>query len=81
MTKPSRILLIGASSAFGLCCAGLLAGMVYTLLTYFSKGQSIDQILGNSIAFYKLLGALGVLGFLLFFLFLFSLVSRLGKRD
>lgn len=81
MNKASRILLICSSSAFGLCCAGLLAGLIYTLVEYFRKRQTLEHILGGSLPFYKTLGVLGILGFLLFFVFLISLVISPAKRD
>jgi hypothetical protein len=81
MRKVSKILLIGASSAFGLCCAGLLAGLIYTLVDYFRKGQTLEYILGGSLPFYKAIGVLGILGFVLFFLFLITLLIRPPKRE
>ena len=66
---------------FGLCCVGLLAGLIYTLTEYFRKGQAFDHILATSIPFYKVIGALGILGFLLFFLFFLSLLRRPTKHD
>lgn len=81
MKKASKVLLICASSAFGLCCVGLLAGLIYTLLEYFQKGHVLEHILSNSIPLYKVIGALGILGFFLFFLFLLSLLSRPAKHD
>ena len=80
MKKASKVLLICASSAFGLCCVGLLAGLIYNLLEYSRKTQAFDHILANSIPFYKVIGALGILGFLLFFHFLLSLLSRPAKH-
>jgi hypothetical protein len=81
MNKPSRILLICASSAFGLCCVGLVAGLLYTLVEYFWNGHALERILGGSIPFYKAIGALGALGFLLFFLFLLSLLHGSSKHN
>ena len=81
MRKASRVLLICSSSAFGLCCAGLLVGLIYTLTEYFRKGQTLESILGVSLPFYKAIGALGILGFLLFLLFLISLLIGPAKRD
>lgn len=81
MNKASRILLIAASSAFGLCSGGLLAGLIYTLVEYFRERQTLEYILGGSLPFYKAIGILGILGFLLFFLFLISLLIRPAKRD
>jgi len=80
MNKASRIFLTCASSLFALCCAGLLVGLIYTLVRYFWTRQTIEHILGGSIPFYKALGALGAIGFLLFFLFLFSLMSGPTKH-
>jgi hypothetical protein len=81
MNKGSRVLLICASAVFGLCCLGLLTGLIYNLVEYSRKTQAFDQILANSIPFYKLIGALGIVGFVLFFLFLLSLLSLPAKRD
>jgi hypothetical protein len=81
MNKVSRILLICVSSAFALCCAGLVGGFIYTLVEYFMNGRALERILGGSIPFYKAIGALGILGFVLFFLFLLSLLSGQSKHD
>jgi hypothetical protein len=81
MKKASRVLLICASSAFGLCCVGLVAGFLYTLVEYFWNGHALERILGGSILFYQALGALGVVGFLLFFLFLLSLLNGPSKHN
>jgi hypothetical protein len=76
MTRPSRILLIAMSAAFGICILGLLAGMVYYLTAVYVGHRTIEAVMGNIIPFNKTLGALGIIGMFLFFAFLFSLMSK-----
>ena len=66
-------------TAFALCIAGLVLGMGYDLFLVLSDHRTLDSVLGNSIPFYKSLGAIGILGFLLFLAFLVSAVSNKNK--
>ncbi len=61
--------------AFGLCIAGLVAGMAYDLFFVIKDHRNLETVLGRSTPFYKSLGAIGVLGFLLFLAFLVSVIS------
>ena len=63
------------SIAFGLCILGLLGGMAYNLFALAAHHRTIEQALGNSIGFYKVLGGFGILGFVLFLLFLIVSIS------
>lgn len=71
-------MLIAMSVAFGLCIAGLVAGMAYDLVAVLRHHRTLEQVLGNSILFYKTLGGLGVVGLALLFAFLVASIS--GKR-
>jgi len=83
MTKFSRFLLYAMSAAFGICCVGLIGGMLYDLYVVFLRHRTLESVLGNSIPYYKTIGGLGILGMLFFFALLFSLVARRdkGKSD
>lgn len=76
MTKPSRFLLIAMCAAFGICILGLIGGMLYDLCVVLLRHRTLENVLGNSIPFYKTLGAVGIAGMLLFFTFLISLISK-----
>jgi hypothetical protein len=80
MTRPSRFLLIAMSTAFGICISGLLLGMLYYLYAVLAYQQTLENVLGNSIPYYKALGGVGLLGFILFFAFLISLMTK-NKAD
>lgn len=80
MTKPSRFLLFAMSAAFGICILGLIGGMLYDLCAVFLRHRTLENVLGNSIPFYKTLGGIGIAGMLLFFAFLISLISKNGQR-
>jgi len=67
------------SIAFSLCILGLAGGMAYSLFALAVHHRSLDQVLGNSILFYKILGGLGVVGFAFFLLFLLASVSSKPK--
>jgi hypothetical protein len=76
MTTASRLLLVAMSAAFGICILGLIGGMLYDLGVVFLRHRTLESVLGNSIPFYKTLGALGIAGMLLFFAFLITLISK-----
>jgi len=81
MTRFSRLLFGSMCSAFGLCCLGMLAGLVHGIYATFCQHRSIEDILGNSIPYYQAVGAIGVAGFLLFLAFLVSSISGSNKRN
>jgi len=64
------------STAFGICILGLLLGMGYYLYAVFVHNRTLENVLGNSIPYYKALGGIGLLGFALFFAFLISLMTK-----
>ncbi len=74
MTRPSRFLLIAMSSSLILSGAGLILGMLHTLYFVFLHRAPLESVLGNSIPYFKSVGALAILGMLLFFALLLSLV-------
>jgi hypothetical protein len=76
MSRPSRYLLIAMSTAFGICIFGLLLGMIYYLYAVIARQQTLENVLGNNIPYYKALGGIGLLGFTLFFAFLISLMTK-----
>jgi len=79
MTSQSRFFFVSMCAAFGLCIAGLVLGMAYNLFLVLHDHRTLESVLGNSILFYKSLGAIGILGFLLFLAFLVSAVSSKNK--
>lgn len=76
MTRPSRILLIGMTAAFGICVLGLILGMSYSLFEYFFRHRELWTVLNGSISYYKILGGVGIAGMALFFAFIISLITR-----
>jgi hypothetical protein len=81
MTRPSRFLLIAMSTAFGICIFGLLLGMLYYLYAVLAHHQTLENVLGNNIPYYRALGGIGLLGFILFFAFLLSLMTKSNSED
>jgi len=80
MTTRSRFLFISMSTAFGICCLGLIVGIVHGIYATIYQHRSLENILGHAIPYYKSLGGIGIAGFLLFFLFLFSAATD-KKQD
>jgi hypothetical protein len=80
MTVRSRFLFIAMSTAFGICCLGLLAGICYGVYATIYQHRSLEDILGHAIPYYKSLGGIGIAGFMLFFAFLFSAIAD-KKQD
>jgi hypothetical protein len=75
MTPRSRFLLLSMSTAFGICIFGLLFGLLYDLYAVFLRHRTFENVLGNSMPYYKTLGAVGIAGMLLFLALLVSLIS------
>jgi len=67
-------------TAFGLCCLGMIAGLVHGIYATIYQHRTLEDILGHSIPYYQLLGAIGIAGFLLFLAFLISSITSTSKR-
>jgi len=67
-------------TCFGLCILGLFGGVLYVLFVVLAHHRTLDSVLGNSIPFFKTLGAIGVLGLVLFFAFLISSIAARNKN-
>ena len=80
MSRRSRFLLIGMSSAFGTAALGLIAGICYDLYLVSFRHVQLENVLGTSIAYNKILGGFGILGMVLFFAFLLSAIAD-KKQD
>jgi hypothetical protein len=80
MSQRSRILLIAMSVAFGIATLGLIAGICYDLYLVSIRHVQLENVLGTSIAYNKILGGFGILGMILFFTFLFSTITD-KKQD
>jgi len=68
------------SVAFGVAALGLVAGMFYDLYLVSIRHVRLENVLGTSIAYNKILGGFGILGMILFFAFLFSAIAD-KKQD
>ena len=79
MTSRARFFFVSMCISFALCIAGLVFGMAYNLFLVFRDHRTLESVLGNSVPFYKSLGAVGILGFLLFLAFLVSAASNKNK--
>jgi len=66
--------------AFGLCCIGMLGGLIHGFYATFYEHRTLEDVLGRSVPYYQFLGALGITGFLLFLAFLISSISSTNKR-
>ena len=75
MSRRSRFLLIAMSIAFGTAALGLIAGICYDLYLVSIRHVPLENVLGSSIAYNKILGGFGILGMILFFAFLFSAIA------
>ena len=80
MSRRSRFLLIAMSTAFGISALGLIIGMFYNLYLVSIRHVQVENALGTSIAYNKILGGFGILGMLFFFAFLFSAIAD-KKQD
>jgi hypothetical protein len=80
MSRRSRFLLIAMSTAFGIAALGLVTGMCYDLYLVSIRHVQLENVLGTSIAYNKILGGFGILGMMFFFAFLFSAIAD-KKQD
>ena len=80
MSRRSRSLLIAMSTAFGIAALGLVAGICYDLYLVSIRHVQLENVLGSSITYNKILGGFGILGMILFFAFLFSAIAD-KKQD
>jgi hypothetical protein len=67
-------------AAFGVCCLGMLGGLVHGFYATFYQRRTLEDVLGHSIPYYQFLGAIGITGLLLFLAFLVSSISNTNKR-
>ncbi|HET7106725.1 MAG TPA: hypothetical protein VFI38_07935 [Candidatus Acidoferrum sp.] len=75
MSRRSRFLLIAMSTAFGIATLGLVAGICYDLYLVSVRHVQLENALGTSIAYNKILGGVGILGMTFFFAFLLSAIA------
>jgi hypothetical protein len=68
------------SVAFGAAAVGLVIGMFYDLYLIAIRHAQLENVLGRSIPYNKILGALGISGMTLFFAFLLSAIGD-KKQD
>jgi hypothetical protein len=80
MSRRSRYILIAMSAALGIAALGLIAGICYDLYLVSIRHIELENVLGSSIAYNKILGGFGILGMILFFAFLFSAIAD-KKQD
>jgi len=80
MSRRSRFLLIAMSTALGIAALGLISGICYDLYLVSVRHMQLENALGTSIAYNKVLGGFGILGIILFFAFLFSAIAD-KKQD
>jgi hypothetical protein len=80
MSRRSRFLLIATSTAFGVAALGLVAGIFYDLYLVSIRHVQLENVLGSSIAYNKIVGGFGILGMVLFFAFLLSAIAD-KKQD
>jgi hypothetical protein len=76
MSRTSRFLLIAMSTSFGIAALGLVVGLFYDLYVVSIRHGQLENALGKTITYNKILGGLGILGFLLFFAFIFSAIAE-----
>jgi hypothetical protein len=76
MSRASRFLLIAMSTSLGIAAVGLVVGLFYDLYVVSIRHGQLENALGKTITYNKILGGLGILGFLLFFAFIFSAISE-----
>ena len=76
MSRTSRFLLIAMSASFGIAALGLITGLFYDLYVVSIRHGQLENALGKTIPYNKILGGFGILGFLLFFAFILSAIAE-----
>jgi hypothetical protein len=76
MSRTSRFLLIAMSASFGIAALGLMIGVFYDLYVVSIRHGQLENTLGKSISYNKILGGFGILGFSLFFAFILSAIAE-----
>jgi hypothetical protein len=76
MSRASRLLLIAMSTSLGIAALGLVIGMFYDLFVVGIRHGQLENALGKSISYNKVLGGFGILGLLLFLAFVVSAIAE-----
>jgi hypothetical protein len=76
MSRASRFLLIAMSVSFAIAGLGLVIGLFYDLYVVAIRHGQLENALGKTISYNKVLGGFGILGFLLFFAFILSAIAE-----
>jgi hypothetical protein len=76
MSRRSRFLLIAMSTSFGIAALGLVIGLFYDLYVVAIRHEQLENALGKTIPYNKVLGGFGILGLLLFFAFILSAIAE-----
>ena len=69
------------STGFGVCCLGMLVGMVHGIYASAYHHRSLEDILGHAILYYRILGGIGIASFLLFLGFLISAATEKNRTN